>query len=83
MKRSLLILFLLAFCFSACVHEDNGVNTTAYSGGSTNPAWPSDSARNSSISTGAGPTGLTKNPDTIPKGFTLPNLTDTSQKKNF
>jgi hypothetical protein len=82
MKRLFFILVLGAICLSACVHEDS-TDTTAYAGGSVNPAWPSDSARNTAIRTGTGPTGLTKNPDTIPKGFTPPVMTDTSQRKKF
>jgi len=83
MKRLSLILILVASCLLACVHEDSGTNTTAYAGGSTNPVWPSDSTRTSAIGAGTGPSGPAKNTDTVPKGFTLPALVDTSQKKKF
>jgi hypothetical protein len=84
MKKLLLILAPVAFCLFSCVHEDTETATSAYSGGgSFNPVLSSDSARNLSTSTGTAPTGLTKNPDTIPQPFAIPNSLDTAQKKNL
>ena len=83
MKKLLCILIPLVFGLFACVHEDTQTASATSSGGSFNPALPSDSGRNLASGTATGPTGLTKNPDTIPKKLAIPNPTDTSQKKNL
>ncbi|HWD90293.1 MAG TPA: hypothetical protein VG367_19325 [Mucilaginibacter sp.] len=84
MKKLLFILIPIAFCLFACVHEgDQTVSVTKSGGGSFNPVLSSDSGRNLASGTATGPTGLTKNPDTIPQPFAIPNSLDTSQKKNL